>query len=198
MTWIPLLLSDPSPCLRRLALTELLGRPADDPEVRELDELRAGDSLVADLWGLQGADGAWKSGGLPGAGARTGLLATVQVLLKLGYLGFDAGHPAVQKAAEYLFAQQKADGSFPLPVEGQVVDGRQAGYSMIPLQNSLPLRALALAGYARDPRTERGYAWLLDQRLPDGAWPTGMASGVYGYVAGYRRMAHSRWGSSQA
>ena len=41
---------------------------------------------------------------------------------------------------------------------------------------------------------ERAYDWLLAQRLPDGAWPTGIASGVYGYVAGYRRLAHSRWG----
>jgi hypothetical protein len=34
----------------------------------------------------------------------------------------------------------------------------------------------------------------LAQRLPDGAWPTGLAAGVYGYVGGYRRLAHSRWG----
>jgi len=35
----------------------------------------------------------------------------------------------------------------------------------------------------------------LAQRLPDGAWPTGIAAGgVYGYVGGYRRLPHSRWG----
>ncbi|MBN1642375.1 MAG: hypothetical protein JXA09_14155, partial [Anaerolineae bacterium] len=56
------------------------------------------------------------------------------------------------------------------------------------------LRALAAAGYATDPRAERAYEWLLAHRLDDGAWPTGLASGVYGYVAGYRRLAHSRWG----
>jgi hypothetical protein len=65
---------------------------------------------------------------------------------------------------------------------------------MVPLQTALPLRALAACGYADDPRAERAYDWLLAQRLPDGAWPTGVASGVYGYVAGYRRLAHSRWG----
>jgi hypothetical protein len=65
---------------------------------------------------------------------------------------------------------------------------------MVPLQTALPLRALAACGYAGDARVEKAYEWLLAQRLPDGAWPTGRASGVYGYVAGYRRLAHSRWG----
>jgi hypothetical protein len=65
---------------------------------------------------------------------------------------------------------------------------------MIPLQTALPLQGLAVCGYATDPRAEQAYDWLLDQRLPDGAWPTGIASGSYGRVGGYRRLAHSRWG----
>ena len=47
MTWLPLLLADPSPCLRWLVHRELLGRPGDDPEVRELVDLREADPLVA-------------------------------------------------------------------------------------------------------------------------------------------------------
>ena len=39
-------------------------------------------------------------------------------------------------------------------------------------------RGLAAAGYAEDPRAERAYEWLLGQRLDDGAWPTGRASGA--------------------
>jgi hypothetical protein len=65
---------------------------------------------------------------------------------------------------------------------------------MVPLQTAIPLRGLAACGCAADPRAERAYEWLLDKRLEDGAWPTGIASGVYGYVAGYRRLAHSQWG----
>jgi hypothetical protein len=69
------------------------------------------------------------------------------------------------------------------------------GYSMIPLQTALPLRALAFCGYAEDPQAERAYEWLLAQRLEDGAWPTGIASGNYGGVrCRIRRMPHSRWG----
>jgi hypothetical protein len=44
-------------------------------------------------------------------------------------------------------------------------------WRMIPQQTSIPLRGLAAAGYATDPRAERGYEWLLGQRLDDGAWP---------------------------
>jgi hypothetical protein len=64
-------------------------------------------------------------------------------------------------------------------------------YSMMPLQTALPLRGLAAAGYAEDPRAERAYDWLLDQRLEDGAWPVGVAHGQKGYIAGYRRLPGS-------
>jgi hypothetical protein len=56
------------------------------------------------------------------------------------------------------------------------------------------LRFLGLCSCAQDPRAEKAYAWLLALRLEDGAWPVSIASGNYGYIAGYRRLAHSRWG----
>jgi hypothetical protein len=52
-TWIPLLLSDPSPGLRMLVLRELLHRSDDDPEVRELTGLRENDPLVTKLFASQ-------------------------------------------------------------------------------------------------------------------------------------------------
>ena len=135
-----------------------------------------------------------------GAGSRLG--ATGFALYRLGYMGFDQRFPPVQRAAEFLFSHQEADGSWPLPGQGgefgargplQIDEG--GGYKMIPLQTAYPLRSLAACGYAEDSRAEKAYEWLLAQRLPDGAWPTGLAaSGVHGYVAGYRRLAHSRWG----
>ena len=68
------------------------------------------------------------------------------------------------------------------------------GYDRMSLQTSIPLRGLAAIGYAEDPRCEQAYEWLIEQRLKDGAWPTGVAGDVLGYVAGYRRLPHSRWG----
>lgn len=188
---LPLLLADPSPCLRLLVLRDLLGRGEDDPEVQELIALREADPLVANLLQVQKPDGSWQADNLAWRGGP--LQVTAAALARLGYLGFGAEHPAVRRGAEYLFTMQQADGSWPLPGMDEE-DAEREGYSMMPLQTAVPLRGLAACGYALDPRCELAYEWLLAQRLDDGAWPTGIASGNYGYVAGYRRLAHSRWG----
>jgi hypothetical protein len=181
-----------------LVLRELLGRSEGDDEVRELAGLREQDPLVAELVALQQPNGAWKR---VDEQSRLGpLRATALVISRLGYLGFGPDHPAVQRGAEYLFSHQQPDGSWPLSaawtgtVDGHLTEEQNEGYSMMPLQTALPLQGLAACGYATDARAERAYQWLLDQRLDDGAWPTGIASGNYGYVGGYRRLAHSRWG----
>jgi len=188
MTWAPLLLADPSACLRWLVLRDLLQLPEDHPEVRELEAARINDPLVAGLLPQQQADGSWK----PDLGSGSALKSTALALARLGYLGFPPDHPAVLRAAEYLFSQQESDGSWPLIERPDHQEG--VGYDSIPLQTALPLRGLAACGFAADPRAERAFEWLLAQRLPDGAWPTGKAAGVLGFVAGYRRLAHSRWG----
>jgi hypothetical protein len=194
MTWIPLLLADPSPCLRWLVLRDLLQRPPEDAEMVELALLRADDPLVTELLARQQADGTWQAGDPAWMGQGSVIQATSLALARLGYLGLGSDHPAVQRGAEYLFSQQRPDGAWPLPQERGDDAAEREGYNMIPLQTALPLRALALCGYAADPRAEKAYEWLLAQRLEDGAWPTGTASGTYGRVAGYRRLAHSRWG----
>jgi hypothetical protein len=192
MTWVPLLLADRSPCLCYLVLRDLLNRPADDPEVQELREGRERDPLVSGLLGSQEADGAWGHGDPLWSGDRQRI--TLLALMRLGFLGFGADHPAVRRGAEYLFSLQREDGAWGAP-RLQESDELQEGYSMIPLQTALPLRALAMCGLGADPRAERAYEWLLAQRLSDGAWPTGIAGGgTYGRVAGYRRLPHSRWG----
>ncbi|MCJ7548145.1 MAG: hypothetical protein MUQ30_00500 [Anaerolineae bacterium] len=192
MTWLPLLLADPSPCLRWLVLHELLGRPEDDPEVRELVDLREADPLVAPLLAAQEADGAWRRGDLAWHGDAQRM--TMLALMRLAYLGFGPEHPAVARGATYLFSCRRDDGAWGPPRSYQESDDNE-GYSMVPLQTALPLRALAMCGYAADPRSERAYQWLMARRLEDGAWPTGAAGGgTYGYVAGYRKMPHSRWG----
>jgi hypothetical protein len=193
MTWAPLLLSDPSPSLRWLVLRDLLHRSDEDPEMRELADLREKDPIVVELLQKQASDGSWNALGPSDNTPGGALQATSQALTRLGYLGFGQEHPAVQRGAEFIFALQKTDGSWPQPRDFQKEDGDRV-YDMMPLQTALPLRGLAACGCATDPRAEKAYDWLLAQRLEEGAWPTGMASGNYGYVAGYRRLAHSRWG----
>jgi hypothetical protein len=191
MTWVPLLLADPSPNLRLLVLRELLLRD-DDQEVRELAALREEDATVQNLLALQDADGSWR--GREGGGASWHRIqTTTQALIALGYLGFGRLHAAVQHGAEYLFSLQEGDGSWALPKAKAERELREP-YSMIPLQTAMPLRGLAAAGYATDPRAELAYEWLLERRLPDGAWPSGEKGGKRVFPAGYRRIAHSRFG----
>jgi len=148
-TWAALLLADPSPCLRLLVLRDLLLRPEDDLEVRELVPLREAGPPVADLLLLQADDGSWTSLDL-GRTSRAGqVFGTAHALMSLGYLGFGPEHPAVQRGAEYLFSQQRQDGSWPLP---QLREGEAEGYQMIPLQTAFPLRGLAMCGCALGAR----------------------------------------------
>jgi hypothetical protein len=166
-----LLLGDPSPLLRRRALVELLDVPADDPEVAELTALVESDPAVAALL----------------AGTTSELRELSFNLCRLAYAGLTRDHPRVAELAEALFGYQQDDGAFPL----RAFVRKRSPYEMIPLQTGLPLRGLAAAGYADDPRAERAYQWLLAQRLPDGSWPTAHAAGHAGYVAGYRRLPGS-------
>jgi hypothetical protein len=193
MTYLPLLLADPSPSLRYLVLRELFQRSEDDPESLELESQRASDPLVRELVETQNQDGFWESADPSGAIEGEKLYWSAQALVRFGYLSYDHEHPTVQRAAESIFSEQLEDGSWPLPASRAVVDGVD-GYSMIPMQTAIPLRGLAACGYATDPRAERAYDWLLAQRLEDGAWPVGIAAGNYGGIAGYRRLPHSRWG----
>ncbi|MFX1480707.1 MAG: prenyltransferase/squalene oxidase repeat-containing protein [Promethearchaeota archaeon] len=195
MTWIPLLLTDPSPNLRLLVLKELLGRQDDDKEVQELLILREKDPLVDSLIKTQLPNGSWSSVDLTGKMSTTGnLQATSQALVRLSYFGFEKGNKVIQKAVDYIFSKQDNDGSWPIPTIKRGSFEEIRGYDMIPLQVAIPLEGLAACGYSTDMRAEKAYNWLLKQKLNDGAWSTGTASGVYGKVAGYRRIPHSRWG----
>jgi len=196
MTWIPLLLADPSPSLRLLVLRDLLNHPESDDEVQELQDLQRTDPRIEKFLALQEKDGSFRSG--EGGGSVLGRIRmTAQALMGLGYFGLGAKHPAVKKGAEFLFTQQQVDGGFPLIADGAVLDGGRSAdvkYHAIPVQTALPLLGLAWAGYASDPRAEAAYEWLLNEELPDGGWPSGRHKDKLIFAAGYRRLPHSRFG----
>ena len=193
MTWLPLLLADRSPNLRYLVLKNLLQRDLEDDEVKELISLREEDPIVQNLLALQTDEGYWTKGDFVSGAHSTKILATTQALVRLAYLGYDKTYSPIRKGAEYLFSFQNDDGSWPLPVDREK-KMNEDGYEKMTIQTALPLRALALSGYSTDSRSKKAYKWILEQRMDDGAWPTGYVKGNFGYVAGYRKIAHSRWG----
>jgi hypothetical protein len=186
-----MLLADPSPCLRALVMRDLLQRGPRDAELRELNSLRTLDPLVANLAALQRKDGSWSSGDGAWRSTVSRIIMTSHALYRLGFMGFDGEYPPVARGVEYLFSRQQKNGAWPI---SRSEEPEQDDLSSSPMQTALPLRAIAYCGYSLDPRAERAYQWLLEQRLDDGSWPTGYAEGNLRRVAGYRRLAHSSWG----
>ena len=163
-----LLLGDPSPSLRWRAAIELEGVPHDDDEVKvwradiaDSDDVR---TLVAQL-------------GMAGDNPQ----AAGYLLCQIAYLGYSG--PELAPAVDRIFALQQPDGSWPTwrDTDDQPPPKRRRGdppaslpraesYRVITMQTLLPLRGIAAAGFATDPRAERAYDWLVDQRLNDGSW----------------------------
>jgi hypothetical protein len=166
-----LLYGDPSPSLRWRAAIELDGATEDDDEVKtwraEIDSSPAVRALLARLAAAPGP----KSAGY--------------LLCQLAYLGYRG--PEVADAVEGIFAVQQPDGSWPVwlsdddqPAVQRRRDARgtpsrasSEGPRFITNQTVVPLRGIAAAGFATDPRAERAYEWLLSERHLDGSWPAG-------------------------
>jgi hypothetical protein len=177
-------------------LRELLGRRETDHEVMELKLLQKKDPWIERILILQNKDGSFR-GGEDGAVGQGSIRITAHALAGLGYMGLGPDHAAVKKGAEFLFSRQESDGSWPLGIEDELKDADQREnikYHRVPLQTALPLLGLARAGYVTDPRSEKAYEWLVNISLPEGGWPAGMHNDNYIGAAGYRRLAHSKFG----
>jgi hypothetical protein len=128
---------------------------------------------VARLWDLPDArkilrrqmkNGGWKYP-LPATKARSAEdYDQIETYRQTGFLvekyGFTRRHPALRKAAEFLFSFQTAAGDF------RGIYGRQ--YS--PNYSAGIMELLIKAGYGSDPRIRRGLRWLLSMRQADGGW----------------------------
>jgi hypothetical protein len=74
--------------------------------------------------------------------------------------GFNKNHPAIRKAAEFLFSFQTKEGDF------RGIYGTQ--YS--PNYSAAIMELLIKAGYEDDSQVEKGFKWLLSIRQDDGGW----------------------------
>ncbi|MFC1879854.1 prenyltransferase/squalene oxidase repeat-containing protein [Chloroflexota bacterium] len=78
--------------------------------------------------------------------------------------GFSRSHPAVAKAAGFLFDCQTYDGDF----RGIYASQYAPNYS------GAIMELLIKAGWAEDKRIRRGFEWLLSNRQDDGGWAAAM------------------------
>jgi hypothetical protein len=150
-----LLLGDPSPSLRWRTAVELAGARLDDADVEAWQgEIAESPAVQAVLARLAAAERPQVAGYL---------------LCRLAYLGYRG--PELATAVDAIFAHQQPDGSWSLRRDDN--DQPSDGPRFVTMETVVPLRGIAAAGFATDPRAERAYEWLLSERLDDGSWPAG-------------------------
>jgi hypothetical protein len=156
---IPVLISSNNRAIEYFARRDLLAEKVgpietlwESPEVKRI--LRK-----------QQEDGSWK---YPGGG-KEHLRSRedynqIETYRNLGILiekyGLENRHPAIERAAEFLFSKQTPKGDF------RGIYGNQ--YS--PNYSAAIMEFLIKAGYDGDPRIEKGFQWLLSMRQNDGGW----------------------------
>jgi hypothetical protein len=74
--------------------------------------------------------------------------------------GMTKDHPQTERAAEFILSRQTREGDF----RGFIANQYATYYTGAILSLLIP------AGYAEDPRVERGIRWLLGMRQDDGGW----------------------------
>jgi hypothetical protein len=162
--WKAALRSDPLPALLDrddTALTYFARR----------DLLEESVPPVESLWSLPEAlrlvekqlpDGSWRYPGKPdGSNSNHNLLETYRNLrILVEMYGFDRHHPALEKAAQYVFLCQTEEGD----IRGII------GSQYMPYYHGAILELLIKSGYAQDARVTKGLDWLLSMRQADGGW----------------------------
>ena len=156
---VPALAACANPAIAYLARRDLLGERVGPPsEIQGQPEARS-------ALRRQRANGSWR---YPGGG-RPGLRSSedydqIETYRSLGILvekyAFTREHPAIERAARFLFARQTEEGDFRGIYGGQYTPNYSAGI----------MELLIKAGFARDRRIEAGFRWLLSIRQDDGGW----------------------------
>jgi hypothetical protein len=163
MNWHNLLTSDPlpwllepeNPSVRYFALTELLDRPSDDPEVIEVKATINASRPVKAILNAMYPAGYWFK---PGPGYSPKYRSTVWSVIFLDQLGADGSDPRVQAACEYVLSHTQApNGGFGSSAR---VDAPHPPNSVVVhCLNGNLLRAVLGLGLGDDERVQRAIAW---------------------------------------
>jgi len=166
------LLSSRNEALRYFARRDLLGErvgPVD--RLWQLPEARK-------ILRKQLADGSWpRPGGAKHPAINYGLIETwrhFRFLVK--QYGFTQEHPQAEMSAEFLFSCQTEEGD----IRGILANQYATYYT------GAIMALLIQAGYADDPRIEKGFRWLLAMRQDDGGWSIPMITHKFDRAIQYR------------
>lgn len=152
------LLEPAQPGIRWRTLTELMGRPSSDPEVRAARIAIAQRGWSADLLAQRDAMGGWNDGSSP---YRPKYTSSNWRMLVLSELGGTREDPEIAAACERWMA------AFPTTDGG--LGGNSSGTPHLCLAANMA-RALLRFGYAGDRRVQRTLEWLVEVADPKGGW----------------------------
>ncbi len=163
MDW---LLGEDQPSVRYLALTQLLEKPEDDPEVRSAKAMIPKKGWAADILAEQKGGGWWVS---DESLYRPKYLATNWILLVLSDLGLTGSNPRIERACElWLERFAKRDGGFgadTMRTSELCIVGNTA-------------RALVKFGYTDHPKLRTAFEWLVKNQKENGGWHCWGRNGV--------------------
>ncbi len=155
---LPWLLEEDQPSIRYLALTQLLSKGEDDPDVQSAKRMIAKRGWAADLLAKQDREGRWAGGE---SLYQPKYLSTNWMLLVLSDLGLTKENPRIRMACELWIERfAKEDGGF-----GS--EGMKKSHLCI-VGNTA--RALVRFGYVEHPMVKRAFEWLAANRDKNGGW----------------------------
>ncbi|MCJ7512951.1 MAG: hypothetical protein MUO23_08270 [Anaerolineales bacterium] len=145
------LLEKRDPGVRFFALRDLLGAPADDPNLLAARRKTVRSSPVKEILQAMQPQGWWVK---PGPGYSPKYTGTVWQIIFLGQLGADGENGRVRKAVDYVLDHSRA----PEPYGGFACNATPASLIHC-LQGNLCASLLEL-GFAEDPRLGEALDWL--------------------------------------
>jgi len=149
------LLEPADPAVRHVALRDLCGRPADDPDTAAAQRAAMAADPIAGILATQHPDGFWEK---PGPGYATKYRGTVWQLIFLEQLGADPADERVRAACEYVLGHSQASsGGF--GASGRADVGAPPPSSVIHCLNGNLLRSLVRFGWLPDERVARAIEW---------------------------------------
>ena len=158
------LLEESQPAVRCRALIDLLGRRADDPEVRKARSRIARVGWAAEQLRSLGPKGFWERREPRNVSEYVDFLyfppflSTNWRALVVAELGLDSTHPSIRKIAERLFEYKlRTSSPFNFYHEEVCISANCA-------------RTLTRFGYGDDPRVRRLFDWLIEDQREDGGW----------------------------
>jgi hypothetical protein len=192
---LPWLLDPSSPAVRHLALRQLMGRPADDPEVAAARQAAMAVDPIASILAAQHPEGYWEK---PGPGYATKYRGTVWQVIFLDQLGADPTDERVRRACAYVLAHSQAvTGGF--GASGRVGADAPPPSAVIHCLNGNLIRALIGLGRLDDPRLQRAVEWEARAITGDGVehWSATGTSGP-GFACAANEKLPCAWGAIKA